>query len=287
MFDDSSAEPRSDRRIRWWHGILLFGVALLFQLTIVFVAGLAGAAGLLGSTREEVARALSSPTAVVVQVLLTCSALTAVSLLVPRAFRVRASRWLGLVSAPPRLIAAAAVGMVGAGFLVDELVYLVHSAAPALFDSYGLDAFNRIFYSASPVAFAALTAAVVIGPGIGEELFFRGFALRSFLSGLPAWLAVLASAALFGALHMNLLQGFGAFTIGIYLGFVVWKTGSLWVGIASHGINNLLCALFARFDAGGAGHIWNTGHSAPVLLVSAAVTAGAVGFIVRKTGQKK
>jgi membrane protease YdiL (CAAX protease family) len=269
--------------MRWWHGLVFFAVALALQLTVLVASQIAGALGLLGANEAEIVDALSSPKAIVLQVIFTCSALTLLAFLAPRYFRLPARRWLGLGAAPWTVVAASAVGMAGVGFLVDEIIYLIHSVAPRLFDSGGLDAFNLVFYNASPAAFVALTAVVVIGPGIGEEFFFRGFALRSFLADLPAWLAIAMSSVLFGALHMNLLQGFGAFLIGIYLGFAVWRTGSIWPGVISHATNNLLCAFFARFDAGDSGQIWNTGHSASVLVISAAVTAAVVFFIVRST----
>ena len=241
----------------------------------------------LGSTHDELLRTVFSPTAVILQVLFTSLVLTVIAFGVPRTFRVSSSRWLGLGSARPSVFAISIIGVVGAGFIVDQAIFFLHWLAPEIFDTRGLQMFSRIFASASPAAFAAMTVAVVIGPGIGEELFFRGLVLRSFRVDMPAWLAVIFSSFLFGLLHMNAMQGTGAGMIGLFLGFLVLRTGSVWPSVAAHGVNNLVSAFFSRYDLAGAGYAWSHGHPVWVLLSAAAVTAASIAILLKLTKAEK
>jgi len=188
---------------------------------------------------------------------------------------------LGLVAPRWRTLALAALGVLPMGILSDELTYGLGRAAPGLFDSFLLERFAATFTNASAPWFVALTAAIAVGPAIGEELLFRGIILRSLAARLPGGLAVLLSAILFGAIHFDALQGLGAMLIGLYLGFLALATGSLWPAIAAHAINNLLCALLARLDPEGAGSAFDAGHPWPLVAASVLAVAAVIAALVR------
>ncbi len=272
-----------DPRIRWWHGLVFFLAAWFLQIFLLVFIVIGQFLGLLGTTPAEIKATLFSPPLIAMQVLFTCGVLAGLSFGVPRMFGVSSVRWLGLVKAPPAVFVASVVGIAGVGFLVDEVTFLLHSVAPDFFDATSLATFNQAFISASPLAFVGLTLVVAAGPGIGEELFFRGFVLRAFRAELPAWTAIGFSSLLFGILHMDGLQGLGAVLIGVYLGIVALRTGSVWPGVAAHAVNNLLCALFARYYSQDAGQVWSTGHSPLVLLAAAAVLTASLLMIFRMT----
>ncbi len=77
-----------------------------------------------------------------------------------------------------------------------------------------------------------------------EELFFRGFLLRSFGSAMRPATAIVLTAALFGLFHILvrdalLLERFPPTALlGLVLGWVAWRTGSLWPGVLLHAIHN-------------------------------------------------
>lgn len=75
--------------------------------------------------------------------------------------------------------------------------------------------------------------AVLLGP-IGEELVFRGVTLASAKKALPFWAANLLQAFLFGVFHLNVIQGIYAFFIGIFLGYVCGRGGSIYLSIFLH-----------------------------------------------------
>jgi len=82
--------------------------------------------------------------------------------------------------------------------------------------------------------------ALALAPALGEELLFRGFLQRLLASRWPAALAVLGSAAAFGAAHLDLVHGVAAFVLGSYLGALTARAGSLRPAILSHAANNSL-----------------------------------------------
>ncbi len=75
--------------------------------------------------------------------------------------------------------------------------------------------------------------AVLLGP-IAEELIFRGVTLSSARKALPLWAANLFQAFLFGVFHMNVIQGIYAFFIGLFLGYICGRGGSVWLSIFLH-----------------------------------------------------
>lgn len=84
----------------------------------------------------------------------------------------------------------------------------------------------------------AVQVALVVGPALGEELLFRG-AVQGLLmrSGRVGW-AIVGQAALFAVAHALALRLPWTFAVGVVLGVVRWRTGSLWGGMLLHaGIN--------------------------------------------------
>ncbi len=79
---------------------------------------------------------------------------------------------------------------------------------------------------------------VAIAAPILEELIFRGVILKGFLKKYEPQKAILWSAAIFGVAHLNPWQFVAAFSIGIVIGYMYWKTQSIWPGIFIHFINN-------------------------------------------------
>jgi uncharacterized protein len=80
--------------------------------------------------------------------------------------------------------------------------------------------------------------AVVVAAPLLEELLFRGVILDGFLKIYTPKSAIVLSAILFGLAHMNPWQFIGAFILGILIGWVYWKTDSLWPCIFIHLVNN-------------------------------------------------
>ena len=95
---------------------------------------------------------------------------------------------------------------------------------------------------------ALLTAVLVIGAPVVEELFFRGLVLRSIQRRLGAspradlW-AVVGSAVVFGLSHFELLQLPALIAFGLILGLLAVRSGRLGPGIWAHAAFNAVTVL--------------------------------------------
>ena len=79
--------------------------------------------------------------------------------------------------------------------------------------------------------------AAIFAP-IFEEWLCRGMVLRGLLSKMkPGW-AIVVSALFFALIHMNPWQALNAFIIGVIMGYIYYKTGSLWLTMLVHFVNN-------------------------------------------------
>ncbi len=72
-----------------------------------------------------------------------------------------------------------------------------------------------------------------------EECVFRGIIFQSMRRFGDSF-ALTISAALFALFHGNLVQAPNAFLMGLVIGYFVLYSGSLWVGVIIHAVNNLL-----------------------------------------------
>ncbi|MCQ2129376.1 MAG: CPBP family intramembrane metalloprotease [Bacteroidaceae bacterium] len=100
-----------------------------------------------------------------------------------------------------------------------------------------LEMLEKLMQSFVGFLFVGILAPVV------EELVFRGVILkhllltRKFANG--HWLAIAITAALFGLAHGNLAQMPHAFLLGLLLGWLYYRTGSILPSIALHLTNNV------------------------------------------------
>lgn len=85
---------------------------------------------------------------------------------------------------------------------------------------------------------------IAVIPAIGEELFFRAVLIRLFREWFKnVHVAVLVSSLVFSALHMQFYGFLPRFFLGMILGYLFVWSGSLWVPVIVHFINNGLAVL--------------------------------------------
>lgn len=134
--------------------------------------------------------------------------------------------------------------------------------------------FEELFSTADPVGSLVL---LVLVPPIVEETVCRGIVLRAMLARWrPVW-AVLASAVVFGAIHMNPWQFVYATWIGLVIGWVYARTRSLGLCMLMHALNNGLSWFLIRWrpDLATASPASSPPDHLPVLLL-----LGASGLLV-------
>lgn len=89
---------------------------------------------------------------------------------------------------------------------------------------------------------------VALFAAVGEEIMFRGIIQQGMQRALRnKHVAVVISAALFSALHMQFFGFLPRFALGIILGYAFLWSGSLWVSIAGHFFNNASVVILTFF----------------------------------------
>lgn len=104
--------------------------------------------------------------------------------------------------------------------------------------------FDRAFVNTTTVDLVISTC--ILAP-LFEELVCRGLILRGIAAcgGSPRR-AILWSAFFFALVHLNPWQSIPAFVLGVFFGWVYWRTGSLWTTILLHAVNNGISVVITR-----------------------------------------
>lgn len=93
---------------------------------------------------------------------------------------------------------------------------------------------------------------IAVLAAVGEELIFRGLLQRFFQEWTHnAHLAVIISALIFSAFHLQFYGFFGRFVLGLILGYLFVWSGSLWVPIVVHFFNNAMAVVVSFLDSRG------------------------------------
>lgn len=177
------------------------------------------------------------------------------------------------------------LSLLGLVMLVPGMQFLstyIISFTSALFPDW-LKIYEELIETAgldSCLTFGLFLYSVILAP-ISEELIFRGVTLRQAQKYFPFWAANLFQALLFGALHMNMIQGIYAFCLGLILGYVCDKSGSIYHAILLHMLFNFWGTVISQFIS-----IGDSPFEFVLWLIFAGVmTAG--GLIVFRAGTKK
>jgi sodium transport system permease protein len=83
---------------------------------------------------------------------------------------------------------------------------------------------------------------VAVTPGFCEEILFRGFLMRFFEGQSKKW-AVVVTALLFAVFHLDPFKMLPVFLLGLLLGYLTIRSGSIVNSMISHMVNNSLALL--------------------------------------------
>ena len=147
----------------------------------------------------------------------------------PRTFSLRLPDWRAILAAIVLGLSAWAV----VGGVAVRLVPPPESLVRAIEKVLLLDG--------KPLSLPLLWLVIALTPAICEETMFRGLVL-SGLRKWGKWPAVLTSAFLFALAHASIYRLLPTLLLGILLGLVVWRTGSILCGVVIHALNNGLMA---------------------------------------------
>lgn len=100
---------------------------------------------------------------------------------------------------------------------------------------------DAILMTTSTTQFILNLIILAVLPAIGEEFVFRGFLIRFFSSFMKnIHLNIFIISILFSALHMQFYGFLPRFALGMFLGYLFYWSGSLWLPILVHFLNNAL-----------------------------------------------
>jgi membrane protease YdiL (CAAX protease family) len=150
---------------------------------------------------------------------------------------VRFGPYLGLrrLSVKQALIAAGVAALNQP--VVSFLTWCAHEALPARLVA-DFDAKQRMLDAVFAQQAVPMVVTVVLAAPLGEELFFRGFALPALQRSWGVVASVLVSGALFSILHMDPVGFVGLMEIGVLLAALRYWSGSLWAAVIGHAVNN-------------------------------------------------
>jgi membrane protease YdiL (CAAX protease family) len=102
-----------------------------------------------------------------------------------------------------------------------------------------MDRMAQAFRAPTPWQLTLAVGSIGVVPGLAEEVFFRGFMLEGLAESWGAWPGILASAAAFGLIHVDRVQGSAAFVVGVFFGWSARRLGSIRPTMAAHALNNV------------------------------------------------
>ena len=173
----------------------------------------------------------------------------------------QAALWIGLLGVPLWLVAARGVRWADLGWgatvrdawqglgigVATQVVVVPVVYIPLLLMADDLDVSGPardLVDKASGGGILLLFLAVVVGAPIVEELFFRGLTLRALEARMRPRTALVVSALVFGAVHLQLLQFPALVAIGLVCGWLAQRDGRIGRAIWAHvGFNGLTVAL--------------------------------------------
>jgi membrane protease YdiL (CAAX protease family) len=127
---------------------------------------------------------------------------------------------------------------------------------------------------------------IAVLPALCEELFFRGIVQKVLSERKHFYLAIWLTAILFSAIHMQFYGFFPRMLLGALFGYLLLWSGSIWLPIFAHFINNAVVVVFyyLRFnnfvlvdlDSIGSGDSWWLG------MISGITTAGVVYVLFKR-----
>ena len=215
----------------------------LIVFLVIAVGGLIGAGA--GATwlglQPRLTEALTRPGAHVLDLLFLLAAVFGViffAVLVAVARHGRVAFWLlGFRRAGWRWWIGGAVG------IVILSVVLARVVLPLAEHEIGVDprmGTQDLIRQLLPDARMALWATLVIGvwAPLVEELVFRGLLFGWLIGRFPGWIAVIGSSILFGLAHYEPVHAVLAGVLGLWLGTLRLKSGSIWPSIFAHMANN-------------------------------------------------
>jgi sodium transport system permease protein len=110
-----------------------------------------------------------------------------------------------------------------------------------------LEGLEELVTADSPGRLAWLILLLAFTPAICEEALFRGVLLGGTRE-LEPWRMIVLNGVVFGAFHLSfetVIRFLPTATLGMVMAWAVWRTGSIFVGVLMHFVNNGMIVVLA------------------------------------------
>jgi membrane protease YdiL (CAAX protease family) len=172
--------------------------------------------------------------------------------------------------------AVAVLGTVALGFGSSLLIELLGWG-----DEGALKMFSDALGGLRGMALVLAATVVGVAPGLGEEMLFRGYTQTRLT---PRWgrrLSITVTSLLFALIHLDFVQGAFVLLLGLWLGALTERAGSIWPAIVCHALNNTAATLVAPFDPTGGASVCPR-MTMPLIAGAAVVLAACVWYVLRR-----
>lgn len=211
------------------HANTLYGIAVVGMITIFFIAYL------ITKGMDGVAESITSSTLFingVVEVL--CFILPVFIFLKAKRMSIKSILRFNKLPIIQILL------IIGMAIFAYPVIAFVTSLIQFLFAQTGID-FTGIDVPMPETSVELMLSFVAVGliPAFAEEILFRGVLLRGY-EHIGRKAALFIPALLFALLHGKIIALPYTFALGLFIGYLVLTTNSLWAGIVYHLMNNIL-----------------------------------------------
>lgn len=135
---------------------------------------------------------------------------------------------------------------------------------------------------------------IAVLPAICEELLFRGVFQRIFIEWTRnRHIGIIIAAILFSFFHLQFLGFIPRFLLGVYFGYLLLWSNTLWLPIAAHFVNNAFAVTYYHFASQAPGLSWidkvggADGNLVYLLSGIGLFTITSIAIYYHETGDKK
>jgi len=267
-----------ERRPRWWSPFAVAGIALLMCLLVstfmvvlamFLVLGDINPASLAkpGTLASVMASRLGFCLIVIPPQLMLLFCSVGAACLSPVAFRRRLSLVRGHWPIWTWFAVAAAAPLIG---LISTVVL-----SQFMTESENLKLMSDVFRDHCDSGFL-IPLALIIGvtPALCEEILFRGYVQTRLCRSFSPVIGVAIASVMFAAFHMDFVHSIAVLPLGVFLGFVVARSGSIFPAMLAHFVNNAVSVVGVAFAPAGETDVL----ALPAIMVSLAIlSAGMIG----------
>jgi len=162
------------------------------------------------------------------------------------------------------LLVSGVIG-VGLSIVIDELDTLIQILIPMPEELY--QAMREFLLFDTMGELAIIVVATVVVASFAEEMLFRGFFQGALEKMTDVTKAVLVTAFVFAFVHFNPWWFVEILILGVCLGVLVWRSGSIFPSVIVHGVNNALSVLLINTGSDTLGWYRFKGHVSPIWLI--------------------